>query len=84
MAGKPNVAIITYNMYEHEDKDGWPCHRQFDRSSEPRMMYAPRLSREMVLSVEAMYEMGSSIYMVCEQHMLDVREGLFNVDNEIT
>jgi len=84
MAGKPNVAIITYNMYEHEDKDGWPCHGQSDKSNEPRVRYAPRLSREMVLSVEAMYEMGLSVDMVCERHMLEVREGLFNVDNEST
>ena len=49
MDGKPNAAIITYNMYEHEDKDGWPCHGQSDRSNEPRVMYVPHFSREMVL-----------------------------------
>ena len=45
-------------------------------------MYEPRISREMVLSVEALYDMGLSIDMVCERHMLEVREGRFNMDSK--
>lgn len=82
IVGRPRDAIITYNMDTHEDKNGWPCHGKIDRSADPRAMYAPRISREMVLSVEALYDMGLSIDMVCERHMLEVREGRFNMDSK--
>jgi hypothetical protein len=28
----PNIAILTYNTYEHEDEEGWPCHGRLDKS----------------------------------------------------
>ena len=71
-------------MYAHEDKNEWPWHEKFDIFIDARVMYAPRLSREMVLSVESMYYMGLSVDMVYERHMLQVREGLCNVENEST
>jgi len=44
----PRYNILTYNMYEHEDEEGLPCHGKHDTSGEPRPMPKPRLSRDMV------------------------------------
>ena len=64
MACKQNVAIITYNMYALEGKNGYPCHGKSDRSIDPKVMYAPRLLRKMVLLVETMYDMVLLVDMV--------------------
>jgi hypothetical protein len=55
MVQNPNVAILTYNVYDHEDGNGWPCHGQHDTSGEARSMHKPRLSRDMVSYVESCY-----------------------------
>lgn len=79
LVARPGVAIITYNLYVHEDKNGWPCHGILDRSGDPRARNAPRLPVEMVLSVEAMYNLGLPINVVYEQHILEVAEGRYDI-----
>jgi hypothetical protein len=32
MVQSPNIEILTYNIYEHEDENGWPCHGKHDTS----------------------------------------------------
>lgn len=78
LVARPGVAIITYNLYVHEDKNGWPCHGKLDKSGDLRARNAPRLPAEMVLSVEAMYNLGLPINVVYEQHILEVAEGRYD------
>jgi hypothetical protein len=33
----PKIEILTYNTYEHEDEEGWPCHGRHDKSGEARL-----------------------------------------------
>lgn len=37
------IAIITYNTYEHEDSQGWPFHGQHDTSGHARSVHQPKL-----------------------------------------
>ena len=41
MVQDPDVAILTYNVYDHEDGEGWPCHGQHDTLGEVRSMHKP-------------------------------------------
>jgi hypothetical protein len=52
MVQSPDIEIPTYNMDEHKDENGWPCHGKHDTSGESRSMYKPSLSRDMVLYME--------------------------------
>jgi hypothetical protein len=69
MVQNPNVAILTYNVYDHEDGNGWPCHGQHDTSGEARSMYKPRLSRDMVSYVESCYFLEVPVDSVCKMHI---------------
>ena len=35
MVSNPDVAILTYNNYEHKDAQGLPCHGRHDTLGEP-------------------------------------------------
>jgi hypothetical protein len=48
----PEIEILTYTTYDHEDEEGWPCHGRCDKSGEARSLRKPRLSREIVSFVE--------------------------------
>ena len=41
MVQDPDIAILTYNVYDHEDGEGWPCHGQHDTLGEARSMHKP-------------------------------------------
>ena len=64
-----HISILTYNSYEHEDEDGWPCHGKRDASREARSLYSPNISREIVNYVESYFYMGVSIDVVCKIHI---------------
>lgn len=61
MVDNPNIEILAYNMYEHEDKVGWPCHGQHDNSSDVRTMHRINISRDIVVYVESCFSLGVSI-----------------------
>ena len=61
MVQSPHIAILTYNMYEHEDEQGWPCHGKLDTSSEARTLHKPKLMKDIVAYVESCYLLGVSI-----------------------
>jgi hypothetical protein len=65
----PKIAILTYNTYEHEDEEGWPCHGRHDKSGEARSLRKPRLSREIVSFVENCFFMEVPIDVVYEKHI---------------
>ncbi|GLJ28473.1 hypothetical protein SUGI_0560150 [Cryptomeria japonica] len=71
MYGRPNVAIITYNEFSHQDANGEFCHGKDDPSGDPRSSVAPRLSNECKSYIESLLLMGVSIDTICEQHYLD-------------
>ena len=71
MYGRPNVALITYNNFSHQDVDGKFCHGKDDPSGDPRSMVAPRLSNECKSYIESLLIMGVGIDTICEQHYLD-------------
>ena len=58
MVRSPHITILTYNMYEHEDEQGWPCHGQHDTSGNARTLHKPNLSRDIVSYVESCYFLG--------------------------
>ena len=47
------IAILTYNMYENENEEGWPYHGLCDTLPEARSMHKLRLSRDIVSHVES-------------------------------
>jgi len=47
------ISIITYNMYEQVDSQGWPCHGQHDTSGHARSLHQSKLSRDMISYVES-------------------------------
>ena len=63
------VAIITYNMYEHVDSQGLPCHGQHDTSSHARVLHQPKLSRDMVSYVESCFFLDVPVDSVCKMHV---------------
>jgi len=69
MVQSPEIAILTYNMSEHEDGEGWPCHGQHDTSCEARTLHKPKLSRDIVSYVESCFHMGVSIDSVYKLHV---------------
>ncbi|GLJ34588.1 hypothetical protein SUGI_0695670 [Cryptomeria japonica] len=71
MYGRPNVAVITYNEFSHQDANGEFCHGKDDPSGDPRSSVAPRLSNECKSYIESLLLMGVSIDTICEQHYLD-------------
>ncbi|GLJ18061.1 hypothetical protein SUGI_0318650 [Cryptomeria japonica] len=71
MYGRPNVAIITYIEFSHQDANGEFCHGKDDPSGDPRSSVAPRLSNECKSYIESLLLMGVSIDTICEQHYLD-------------
>jgi hypothetical protein len=69
MVQSPDIEILTYNMYEHEDENGWPCHGEHDTSGESRSKHKPRLSRDMVSYVESCFFLEVPIDTVCKMHI---------------
>ena len=69
MVDNPEVAILTYNMYEHEDERGWPCHGQHDNSGDPRTLHRPKISRDIVSYVESCFSLGVPIDTVYKFHI---------------
>jgi hypothetical protein len=65
----PEITILTYNTYDHEYEEGWPCHGRHDKSQEARSLRKPRLSREIVSFVESCFFMEVSIDVVYEKHI---------------
>ena len=43
LAQIPRITIKTYNMYDHEDGEGWPCYGKNDISGDVRSLHKPRL-----------------------------------------
>ena len=65
----PDRAILTFNMYEHEDREGWTCHGQCDISGETRALHRPKLSRDIVAYVESCFFLGVPIDVVYRTHI---------------
>jgi hypothetical protein len=65
----PNIEILTYNMYESEYENGWPCHGKHDTSGESRYKHKPRLSRNIVSYVESFFFFEVCIDTVCKIHI---------------
>ena len=66
MGKYPKIAILTYNMYEHEDGQGWTCHGRLDTSGEARSMHQPRISRDIVSHVESCFYLDVPVESVCK------------------
>lgn len=69
MVQNPEAAILTYNLYEHEDKQGWPCHGLHDTSGEARSLHKPKLSRDIVSYVESCFFLEVPVDSVCKMHI---------------
>ena len=69
MNQSPNIAILTYNSYEHEDEDGWLCHGRYDTSSQRRSFHTPKLLRDIISYVESCFFMGVPIDEVMKMHI---------------
>eukprot|EP00253_Pinus_taeda_P028427 PITA_28427 len=65
----PDRAILTFNIYEHEDGEGWACHGQGDTSGETRALLRPKLSRDIVGYVESCFFLGVPIDVVYRTHI---------------
>ena len=63
------VEIISYNMYEHVDSQGSPCHGQHDTSGLVRVLHQPNLSRDMVSYVESCFSLDVPVDFVCKMHV---------------
>ena len=73
MVDNPDIAILAYNMYEHEDGEGWPCHGQHDTSGDARTLHRPRLSRDIVAYVESCFSLVvpiDTVYKTTSRDML--------------
>ena len=68
MYGRPNIAIITYNEFSHQDASGEFCHGKDDPYGDPRSMVAPRLSNEYKSYIDSLLLMGMGVSTICEQH----------------
>ena len=55
------MAILTCNLYENEDGEGWPCHGKHDTSSKAMTLHKPKLSKDIVSYVESCFYLGASI-----------------------
>ena len=69
MVDNPDIAILTYNMYEHEDGEGWPCHGQHDTSHDARTLHRPKLSKDIIAYVESCFSQGVPIDTVYKIHI---------------
>ena len=69
MVRSPNITILTYNMYEHEEEHGWPCHGQLDTSGNARTLHKLKLSRDIVSYVESCYFLGVPPDSVYKMHV---------------
>ena len=69
MVQSPHIAILTYNMYEHEDEQGWPCHGQLDTPGNARTLHKAKLSRDIVSYVESCYFLGVPPDLVYKMHI---------------
>ena len=69
MVDNPNITILTYNMYEHEDEGGWPCHGQHDNLGDVRTMHRPKLSRNIVAYVESCFSLGVLVDTIYKFHI---------------
>ena len=68
---RPDIAIITYNEFSHQDVNGEYCHGKDDPSGDPRSSFAPRLSSECKSYIESLLLMGMEIDTICEKQYLD-------------
>ena len=69
MVQSPHIAILTYNMYEHEHEQSWPCHGKMDTSSEAMTLHKPKLTKDIVAYVESYYLLGVSIDSTYKMHI---------------
>ena len=69
MVQSPHIAILTYNMYEHEDEKGWTCHEKIATLGEVRTLHKPKLPKEIVAYVESCYLLGVSIDSAYKMHI---------------
>ncbi|XP_057842917.1 uncharacterized protein LOC131052308 [Cryptomeria japonica] len=70
MCEKPDVAIIFYNDFSHEDVNKIPCHGTKDPSGEKRLLYAPRLSKDVVPIIEGLCAKRVPVDIICEEQYL--------------
>ena len=69
MVQSPHIALLTYNMYEHEDEQGWPCHGKLDTSGEARTLHKPKPTKDIISYVESCYLLGVSIDSTYKMHI---------------
>ena len=69
MVQDPDVAIITYNMYDHEDGQGWPCHGKRDTLGDDGPKTKPILSRDMMSYWESLFFLQVPSGSVCKMHI---------------
>ena len=69
MFQRPDGAIITYNMYDHEDGKGWPCHGKKNTLGDDGPQRKPRLSRDMISYIESCFFLQVPIDSVCKMHI---------------
>ena len=69
MVQDPNTAVITYNQYDHEDGQGWPCHGKDNTSSDDVIEKKPKLSKDMISYIESCYFLELPIDSVCKIHI---------------
>jgi len=65
----PDREILTFNMYEHEDGEGWACHGQRDTSSETKILHRQKLSRDIVAYVKSCFFLGVFVDIVYRTHI---------------
>ena len=71
MVQSPHIEILTYNMYEHEDEQGWPCHGKLDTSGEVSTLHKPKLTNDIISYVGSFYLWGvytDSTYKNAHRH----------------
>ena len=69
MVNSPEIEILTYNNYEHNNTQGRPCHGIHDSLGDPRSMHKPRLSRDIVSFVESCFYFDVPIDSVSKIHI---------------
>ena len=69
MVHDPNIAVITYNQYDHEDGHGWPCHGKDNTLSDDVTQIKPRLSKDMISYLESCYFLQLPIESLCKMHI---------------
>ena len=69
MVQDPNIAVITYNQYDHEDGQGWPCHGKHSNLSDDVTERKARLLKDMISYLESCYFIELPIDSVCKMHI---------------